>query len=57
MGSVQCRSKSGACSLCFLDVQVTLLLLPTELFMEWRTLMRWLRGTVTCGWTVKENIF
>lgn len=54
--SVQCSSESEACSLCCLDLQVALLLLPTELFREWRTLMRWLRGTVTCDQTVKLKL-
>lgn len=46
--SVQCSSESEAHFLSFLDEQVALTL-PTELVIEWRTLMRWLRGTVTCN--------
>lgn len=46
--SVQCSSGSEAHFLSFLDEQVVLTL-PTELVIEWRTLMRWLRGTVTCN--------
>ena len=38
--SEQCSSGSEACSLCILDLLVALLLLPTELFREWRTLRR-----------------
>lgn len=45
--SVRLSSDSGARFFCFLEENVVVLQ-PTELFTEWRTLMRWLRGTVTC---------
>lgn len=45
--SVQRRSVSEWSSLCFLE-ELAVVLHPTEGFIEWRTLMRWLRGTVTC---------
>lgn len=38
--SEQWSSGSETCSLCILDLLVALLLLPTELFREWRTLRR-----------------
>lgn len=53
--SVLCSSGCDTCSLCFLVLKVVLLLLPTELFREWRTLMRWLRGTVTCNHASNEH--
>lgn len=54
--SVQWSSESEACSLCFLD-ELVVLLLPTELFIEWRTLMRWLRGTVTCDHMLSNKLW